>query len=66
MVLREYFKELKRIYYNILNEYGTQKSTTLTRMDNDTPSTKHMANPFTLVDQLKVVELENWKKKNMS
>lgn len=60
MVLREYIKELMGIY-NIfkLNEYGTQKSTTLTRMDNDTPSTKHMANPFTLVDQLKVVELEN-------
>ena len=58
MVFREYIKELMRIYY-ILNEYGTQKSTTLTRMDNDTPSTKHMANPFTLVDQLKVVELEN-------
>lgn len=47
-----------RIYY-FLNEYGIQKLTTLTRMDNDTPSTKHMANPFTLVDQLKVVELEN-------
>lgn len=36
----------------------------LTKIDRDTPSTKQMANPLTLVDQLRVVELEIYKSKS--
>lgn len=33
----------------------------LTKIDRDTPSTKQMANPLILVDQLRLVELEIYK-----
>lgn len=36
----------------------------LTKIDRDMPSTKQMANPLTLVDQLRVVELEIYKSKS--
>lgn len=36
----------------------------LTKIDRDTPSTKQMANPLTLVDQLRVVELEIYESKS--